>query len=118
MGKFFRVCVDHLRSTQCHLLRYALRILPTHQYTEGPVKRVSGTVVWFNSDKGFGVIDCAGTSYYAHYSEVVEQMKTGRKRGSPSMNEANLTEDQIVTFEVSSEVHCSMKRALRIMVTP
>ena len=50
----------------------------------------SGTVKWFNSEKGFGFItqDDGGNDLFVHYSEVKTE---GR---------ANLVEGQKVEFEV------------------
>ncbi|GAA3712883.1 cold-shock protein [Streptomyces tremellae] len=51
----------------------------------------SGTVKWFNSEKGFGFIaqDSGGPDVFAHYSNIA---MTGYRE---------LTEGQKVTFEVT-----------------
>lgn len=51
----------------------------------------TGTVKWFNDDKGFGFISPeSGSDVFVHYTQIVG---TGRK---------TLAEGQSVTFEVTS----------------
>ena len=51
----------------------------------------TGTVKWFNADKGFGFIapDGGGSDVYAHFSAIA------------SNGYRSLTENQRVTFDVS-----------------
>lgn len=51
---------------------------------------MTGTVKWFNDEKGFGFITCEdGKEVFAHFSEI---QKPGFKK---------LTEGETVTFEVT-----------------
>ena len=57
-------------------------------------EQMSGTVKWFNSEKGFGFIQYDNGSdkdIFVHYSEV---------KNSTSFGRVNLEEGQKVTFEV------------------
>ena len=67
----------------------------------------SGTVKWFNSDKGFGFItnDDGGEDVFVHFSSIVaDGFKT-------------LTEGQKVTFDVEQDPKNSSKlRAVNVRV--
>ncbi len=44
-----------------------------------------GTVKWFNSEKGFGFIECDGKDYFVHFKEIkkegYKELKTNEKVG-------------------------------------
>ena len=50
--------------------------------------RLQGTVSWFNTKKGFGVIESGGTEYFVHHSNIVNETN----------NRSFLNEKQEVSF--------------------
>ena len=69
------------------------------------LKMNSGTVKWFNAEKGYGFItnDASGEDVFVHYSSIVSE-------GYKSLNEG-----QKVTFEMESDPRDSRKlRAVNV----
>ncbi|WP_438484353.1 cold-shock protein [Streptomyces sp. S186] len=68
----------------------------------------SGTVKWFNSEKGFGFIaqDDGGADVFAHYSNIDA---TGYRE---------LLEGQKVTFEVTQGQKGPQAEKIKVLATP
>lgn len=46
---------------------------------------LQGTVKWFNNEKGYGFIECAGKDYFVHYKEIqTPGFKTLREKSRAS----------------------------------
>lgn len=67
-------------------------------------ERVTGTVKWFNSDKGYGFITVeGGPDLFAHYSEI-------QSNGFRSLNEGDRVE-----FEITDGKKGKQASAIRVI---